>query len=237
MLYLFNVAAIAVAAWAFWQRRLTLQSRFDAPITYGIAAFGLAVALDSPWGGVAAASYPFTGKYYLLMGLGHVVALCGAALAIKATFMRLLPDDALGPFMRTRITPVIAVAGFVMLCCLIASPITSSMPADHLYLVAPDRWLIVYWCAFLGALLVLQSTAVFGMSRMRADPRSVMIIPMLFSQLAGCGVIALLAFGLLGHHSVITLTIVWPFAYLTIIAGSTAAVLSWRHRWTKMVRG
>lgn len=235
-LYLANVAVVVIAAWAIWERRLTFQSQSDSPITYGILLFGLGAALDSPWPGVAAASYPLTGKYYLLMALGHICYLSGAAMGIKATYLRLVPDDAIGPFMRTRIAPLIAVAAILMAGCLVASPVTSTMPAAHLYLVKPDTWLSVYWIIFLGTFIVLELISMFGVNRLRSDPRSVMVNLLLASQFVGTLAILFIAFGILTNRSEIPRILVWPFAYAGIIGGAIAAVVSWRHRVASMFR-
>lgn len=233
-LYLANVAVVLVAVWALWERRLTFQSRWDSSITYGIALFGVGAALDSPWPAMARASDPLTGKFYLLMVFGHICYLCGAAMGIRATYQRLLPDAEIGPFMMRRIAPLIATASVVMLACFLCSPITSTMPADHLYLVKPDGWLTGYWIAFLGTLFTLELISMFGANRLRTDPRSVMVTLLVASQAVGSLAILFIAFGVLTGRTEIPRFLVWPFAYAGIVGGAIAAVVSWRYRTSLM---
>lgn len=229
-IYAANVAVVLIAAWAVWERRLTFRSRFDASITYGIVLFGVGAALDSPWPEVARASHPLTGKYYLLMTVGHLCYLSGAALGIRAIYQRLLSDKEIRSFMNYRIASLIAVAAVVMLTCMLASPVTSSMPADHLYLVQPDGWLIGYWIAFLGVFFVLELISMYGANRLRADPRSGMAMWLVISQAAGSLAILAIGLGVLTGRDEIPRFLVWPFAYVGIAAGSAAAVVAWRHR-------
>lgn len=229
-IYAANVAVVLVAAWAVWERRLTFRSRFDASISYGIVLFGIGAALDSPWPEVARASHPLTGKYYLLMTAGHICYLSGAALGIRAIYQRLLTDREIRSFMRYRISPLITIAAVVMLICMVASPITSTMPADHLYLVQPDGWLIGYWIAFLGTFFVLELISMYGANQLRADPRSGMATWLVLSQAVGSLAILAIGFGVLTGRDEIPRFLVWPFAYLGIVGGSIAAVVAWRHR-------
>ena len=105
-------------------RRLSFGSRWDGPITVGVGLYGLAAALDSPWPAMPAASFPVTGTYYVLPALGHVCYLAGTAAGIRSVYIRLLLDEEIDAFMRTRITRVVGVAAVAMLGCLIASPVT-----------------------------------------------------------------------------------------------------------------
>lgn len=228
-LYVANVVVLVVAAWALWERRLTFQSRWDAPITWGIALYGLGAALDSPWPGVAAASYPLTGKYYLPMGFGHICYLAGSV-GIKSIYQRLLPDDAIDRFTRRFITIPIAAAAAVMLICLVASPVTSTMSEANLYLVRPDGWLQVYWATFLGTLMALTLVSMYGLTRLRLDDRSVMLNLLIASQVIGTLAALAIGVGVLTNHVEITGLMVWPFVYAGIIGGAVAAVVAWRHR-------
>ncbi|MBU3749716.1 MAG: hypothetical protein FGM52_04570 [Mycobacterium sp.] len=229
-LYAANLVVLLVAAWAVWARRLTFRSRWDSSITYGIVLFGMGAALDSPWPGVATASYSLTGKYYLLMFVGQVCSLSGGAMGIRDLYQRLLPDNALEPFMRNWIAPMIGAASVVMLICLLSSPVTSTMPAQHLYLVRPDGWLTVYWIAFVGVFFALAVIAMFGANRLRADPRSVTATRQLLCLAVGSLAIVLVGFGIVTHRPEIPLLLVWPCAYAAIIGGAITAVTSWRHR-------
>lgn len=235
-LYVANLAVLFVAAWALWERRLSFASQWDAPITVGIALFGVGAALDSPWPGVAAASAPLTGKFYLLNAFGHICYLLGAAMGIKATYKRLLPDDVLAPFMRTRVMSLVGAAAAVMLMCLTMSPLTSVMPADHLYLVHPDGWLSVYWVVFLGTLTALELISMYGGIRLASDPRSVMVKALVATQVLGILAIGFIGYSVLTGNTEIARMLVWPFAYAGIIGGSVAAVVSWRHRIAQLTR-
>lgn len=229
-LYLANVLVLILAGWALWERRLSLHSRADVPITIGIALFALGAALDSPWPGVAAASYPLTGKFFLLMAFGHISYLAGAATGIKASFMRLMPDEAIGPFMRTRIMPMVTVAAPIMLVCIYNSSCTSTMRVDHLYLADPDPWLSVYWIVFVGALIALEMVSIYGGIVVGRDPRSISAHALAASQLVG--VLACVLIGLrlvIGANDAVPV-LIWPTAYAAIIGGIVASVYSWRQR-------
>lgn len=108
----------------------------------------LGPVLDSPWPGAAAASFPLIGKYYLLNCLGHISYLLGATRGLNAVALRLLPDQAIDPFMRTKIVAPTLLTSAAMLVCLGQSPATSTMPASNLYFVAPDGWLSAYWVTY-----------------------------------------------------------------------------------------
>lgn len=229
-LYLGNIVVVAVAGWAVWERRLTFGSRWDAPITVGIVLFGLGAVLDSPWPAAGAASLPLTGRYYLLMAAGHVCYLLGAAMGIKAAYQRLLSDEAIGPFLRERILAPIAATAVIMAVCIWVSPLSATMTVEHLYLAKPDGPMAVYWIAFLGGLAVLELISLYGASRLRCDPRSVMVNLLMASQAVGTLAIASIAVAVLTGHGAVARILVWPLAYAGIIGGSVAAVVSWRHR-------
>lgn len=90
-------------------------------------------ALDSAWPDFGAASLPLVGTAYLVTTLGHVCYVFGAAMGLKAVWLRSLSDDEIVPFMRTRIIPLVAAAALVMVACVLMSPLTSTMPAASLY--------------------------------------------------------------------------------------------------------
>lgn len=235
-LYVANALCVIVAGWALWVRRSSFHSRWDAPITAGVALYGLAVALDSPWPGMAAASYPVTGKYYLLPALGHLCYLVGTAAGVKSVFIRLLPDGDIAPFMRTRITPAVTLAGAVMAVCVIASPVTSRIPADHLYGVPLDGWLRVYFITFFATFVALLWTAVFGGYRLREDPHSGAVVPLMWT--ASIGSLACLAAlsGILRGRSEIVATWAWPVSYLATAAASVVCAVFWRRRIADLTR-
>lgn len=230
LLYLTNVAVVLVAIWALWERRDTLQSRWDRPNTIAIGLIGVGAVLDSPWPGIARASYALTGKFYLLNTAGHIVYLSGLAVSLAALYRRLASDRAVDHFMKMWIAPLVAGAALTMVIAVTLSPATSVFSTYHLYLVDPDGWLAVYWCADLGALIVLLAISNFGLIRARSDKRSRMADMLA----AGTGVGVLAAFavaaGLLSEPASFAPKLVWPLTYLATVATAIAHVVAWRHR-------
>lgn len=236
LLYIANGLAVLAVVWALWVRRDTGASRWDGPITAGIALFGLGAALDSPWGSVAAASFGVTGKFYLLNAVGNMCTLLGATRGLKTVTVRLMDDDALRQFMRTRIMRPVLVACAVMLVCVIASPITSTMPAPSLYFVKPDGWLIGYWLAYFLTLTGINIVAMYGAAVLRSGPRSPMQDPLVAATALGTlscwGFFAAIVTG----QSGLVRTVIWPSALLAIIVGAIVCGLSWRHRRAQLTR-
>lgn len=229
-LYVANVIVLLVCSWAIWVRRLTFGSRWDAPFTYGIVFFGAGTAFDSPWSGVAAASAGLTGKYYLLNTIGHIGFLVGAAAGMCGILMRLMPDADLRRFMRSRIIPLVTVAALVMLTCVLLSPATSVMSADHLYLVAPDRWLVTYWAVFIGAMVIMEVISTYGLLRLRHEPDAVGVDAQIVAVAAGVAGLLLIGVGVATGAIRIPVLVVWPLSYVAIGGGALAAALMWRHR-------
>ncbi len=232
-LYASNLMAVLAAGWALWVRRHSLGSRWDAGITVGVALYGLGSLLESAWPGMAAASYPLTGKYYLLPVLGNISYLAGTAVGLKSFYIRLLPDAEIGRFMRTWIAPVVAVAAAVMLLCALASTRTSTMPADYLYGVPLDGWLRVYFATYFASATVLLWAAVFGGWRLRGGPNSGAVIPLM--AIATVGSLACLG------HLVATLTghgvpaLALAGGYLATTVTALASGIYWRRRVAAML--
>lgn len=229
-LHFTNALAVLACAWAVWVRRLSFRSRWDAPLTVGVALYAVASALDAPWPAIAAASFPLSGKYYLLNTIGHICFLAGNAAGLKAIFARLLPDDEIGRFMRTQIVPVVAVASTVMLVCVIASPATSAMPADYLYAVPLDGWLRVYFCTFFLTMTATLWMAFFGALRLNEEPpRREPALPLLGT--VSIGSLACLGFLAAIHTGMNELILkLWPVAYLATTAAALTCAVAWRHR-------
>lgn len=225
--YLFALAAMA---WALWARRDTIGCRWDAPMTASVALYAVGIALDSPWGWSAAAAQPLLGKFYLLNTVAHILILLGAALGAHAISLRLLPDDAQRSFMRTRILAPVIGAAMVLLVCLVRSPRTSAMPAESLFLVRPDGWLIVYWLTFFGTLGGVNVVVVYGALRLRNPAQSVthnqLTATLAVGVLACCGSFAVLVTG----HTDLFRTLLWPAGLLAVGLGALATGISWRHR-------
>lgn len=229
-LYLANVTAMGAACWALWVRRQSFGSRWDGAITVGVALYGLGSALESPWPQMAAASFPLTGTYYLLPVLGNICYLAGTAVGLHSFYVRLLPDAEIGRFMRTAITPLVTAAAAVMLLCALASPLTSSMPADNLYSVHPDTWLKVYFATYFLSVTTLLWAAVFGGFRLREGSNSGAVVPLMTIALIG----SLACLGhliniLTGHgHSVPALALLGGYAATT--ATALACGIYWQRR-------
>lgn len=122
------------------------------------------------WPQIGAASFPATGKNYLFNTAGHLCFLAGDAAGLKAVFIRLLPDDEIRHFMRGRVVPLVAAAGTVMVVCVVASPMTSTMPAAYLYGVPLDGWLRVYVATFFLTMVATLWMAFFGGVRISQEP-------------------------------------------------------------------
>lgn len=225
-----NVLAVLVAFWAVWVRRDSLRSAPDAPITIAIALFAFGAVLDSAWPDLGAASLPVVGTAYLVTTFGHVCYLFGAAMGLKAVWLRLLSDDEIVGFMRARIFPLVAAAALVMLACVLMSPLTSTMPAASLYQVSPDRWLIGYWAVYFGTMTTLNAVAVYGGLQLRRDPRAVMLDPLVTATAVGTLACVGLFVAIAAGHNEFMERLAWPSCYVAIIAGSLALAQSWRHR-------
>lgn len=234
LLVIANIVALLIAVWAVWECRLSFRSRWDAPRTWALVFFTLGVALDSPWRAFTEIS--IAGRYYGMTVLGHICYLIAGALGNKFIYLRLLPDESIGPFMRRRIVPIVLVAVAIMLCAFAASPMTRSLTADQLYLVPLDGWLTVYWVTYFGTLTGLFLFGIYGVNRLRADPRSVMLNLLLVSlTLAAVSCVAG-AWGVLVHRNEGMRLVAWPIAYAAITAGAIAVVFAWRHRIDSMLK-
>jgi hypothetical protein len=227
-LQLANVLAVTAAGWALWVRRHSFGSRWDGAITVGVALYGLGSALESAWPAVASASYPLTGKYYLLPVLGNISYLAGTAVGLKSFYVRLLPDAEIGRFMRTWIAPVVGLAASVMLLCTLVSPRTSTMPANYLYAVDLDGWLRLYFITYFVSATALLWAAVFGGWRLRDGANSGAVIPLMLIALVG-------SLACLGHL-VATLTghgapaLALAGGYLATSVTALACGVYWRRR-------
>lgn len=229
-LYLSNALVLLIAPWALWVRRDTVHSRWDGPITAGVALFAIGAGLDSPWPTMAAASFPLTGKFYLLNCCGHICYLLGATRGLKAVALRLMSDHAIEGFMKTRVLPPVLLAAGVMVVCLLQSPRTADMSAANLYFVAPDGWLVAYWATYFLTMTGLNAVAMYGSFALRGSPRSpthdLLVAATALGTLACWGFFVAIV---TGQHRLIA-TVIWPGTQIAIIAGAIACALSWRHR-------
>lgn len=231
-----NAVAVLVACWAAWELRLTtFASRWDSPKTAALLLFVLAAVLDSPWRLMSEASYSLTGRFFFFTVVGHVCYLAACASGLKYIYLRLLPDAAIGPLVRKRLVPAVAGAAAAMVIAFTASSRTASLSADHLFLVRPDGWLRLYWLTFYATLTTILLVAMYGLNRLRADPRSVMLKLLLTSLALGALSAVISGWGVLAGHAESVRLFAWPIAYSAIAVGAVAVVLSWRHRvWTML---
>jgi len=231
-----SALAVLTSGWAVWVRRLSFGSRWDRPLTAGVALYCVASALDGPWPAIAAASFPLTGKYYLLNTAGHICFLAGTAAGAKAVCLRLLTDDDLDRLMKTRVLPIVGIATIIMLICILATPMTATMPADYLYGVPLDGWLRVYFATFFLTLTAILWLALFGGWRLSGQaPRAEPALPLLAT--TSTGSLACLSFlGLLLTGRSELIPTVWPVAYLATTAASLTCAFAWRHRMAQLMR-
>jgi hypothetical protein len=236
ILLIANVAALLIAVWAVWECRHSFRSRWDSPRTMALMFFGIGVALDSPWRAFSEVQSPLAGRYYFLTLIGHICYLVAGALGDKFIYLRLLPDSAIGPFMRTRILPLILLAATVMVVSFAASPVTAALTADQLYLLRPDGWLTVYWLTYYATMTAVLVIAMYGVNKLRTDPRSVMLNLLLAALVLAALSCVASAWGVLGGRSESIRLLAWPIAYVAISAGAVAVVVAWRHRADSMLR-
>lgn len=234
--YILNAIAVAAACWALWVRRHSFGSRWDSGLTLGLALYGLGSALESPWPAVTAASFPLTGKYYLLPALGNICYLAGTAVGLKSFYVRLLPDAEISRFMRTWVLPVVAVPAAVMLVCVVASPRTSTMAATTLYGLPLDTWLRVYFTTYFVSVTILLWAAVFGGLRLRDGTHSGAVVPLTVIALVGSlACLGHLAAALTGPgHGAPALALVGGY-FATGLTALASAVF-WRRRMAELTR-
>lgn len=231
-----NAIAVVSACWALWVRRHSVGSRWDAGITIGVALYGLGSLLESPWPGVSAASFPLTGRYYLLPVIGNICYLAGTAVGLKSFYVRLLPDAEIGRFMRTWILPVVAVPATVMLLCALASSRTRTMPAYSLYGVPLDGWLKVYFVTYFVSVTLLLWAAVFGGIRLREGANAGAVVPLM--AIAALGSLACLGHlvAVLLHHTHPAPATALAGGYLATTMTALAAAIWWRRRVRDLTR-
>lgn len=232
-----GLVVFAISAWSVWVRRLTFGSRFDMPITVAVALFGVGAALDAPWPATVEASHPLTGRYYLIGVIAHLCYVAGAAIAVGAGYRRLLPDDAIGPFLRRVVYPIAGTAAAVMITAAALTARTATVSADHLYLLGPDGWLKLYWVAHFGATTLFGAIASYGALHLRRDPRAVWL-NLTLASLA----LAAVAGGLFGGWVVITgrtgpaWLVAWLLTYAAFAGAAVASALQWMRRRKMLLR-
>ena len=229
-------AVLVVSAWAVWVRRATFGSRFDSGATVCIALFGLGALLDSPWSQIAAASYPLTGKNFVLNLIGNLCYISGGAVGVRAIYLRLLPDDQFDQLMRKWLTPAIIGVGSIMVGSFWASRVTSTAPAVHLYLVRPDGWLTAYYLALFTTTTLLGVVCGYGIYRLRQDPRGVLLnLTLAALALAGFGGVVM-GWGVITGRIETLRLVAWLLVYTGFAAAAVGSAIRWRHRIRAIVR-
>ena len=213
-----------------WERRLTFGSRFDSPITIGAALFGAGVGLTAPWPVVAGVQFPFTGMYLVLIVIGQFCFLAAIAFGIKAVYLRLLSDDAMHPFMRRRIAPLVAIASVALVICFVGSSLTLTRPVDRESFASVDDWLALSWLVYFGFLAVLGLILSYGIARLRRDPRSVMHRFLLLSLVPASLSAVVIGYALVSRGDVNVWVVAWLINYAAFIGTTLSFVLQWRHR-------
>jgi len=226
-----NVFLLAYVVWVIWERRLTFGSRFDSPITIGAVLFGVGVGLTTPWPVVAGVQFPFTGKYLALIVIGQFCFLAAISFGIKAVYMRLLPDEAMRPFIRGRIAPLVAVGSVALVICFVGSwPLTVTGPGDHETFGSLDGWLAVSWLVYFGILALLGLILSYGVAKLRRDPRSVMHRFLLLSLVPASLSALLIGYALVSKGDVNVWIAAWLINYAAFFGTTLSFVMQWRRR-------
>ena len=225
-----NIVLLVFVVWVVWERRLTFGSRFDSPITVGTVLFGAGVGLTSPWPVVAGVPFPFTGKYFALIVVGQFCFLAATAFGIKSVYVRLLSDEAMDPFMRRRIAPLIAVASVALVICFVASSLTLPRPVDQPSFGTLDGWLAASWLTYFGILAVLGLILSYVVARLRRDPRSVMHRALLLSLVPASLSAVVIGYALVSSGHVNVWIAMWLINYVAFFGTAIAFVTQWRRR-------
>ena len=225
-----NFFLLMYVVWVIWERRLTFGSRFDSPITIGAVLFGAGVGLTAPWPVVAGVSFPFTGMYLALIVLGQFCFLAAITFGIKAVYLRLLTDEAMDPFIRKRIAPLVAVGSAALVICFVGSSLTLTRPGDRQSFASVDGWLAVCWLVYFGFLAVLGLILSYGIARLRRDPRSVMHRFLLLSLVPASLSAVVIGFALVNRGDVNVWVVAWLINYAAFLGTATAFTMQWWRR-------
>lgn len=224
---LFLLVGVALVV---WERRLTFGSRFDSPITVGTVLFGAGVGLTAPWPVVAGVAFPFAGKNLALIVVGQFCFLAATGFGIKAVYLRLLSDEAIDPFMRRRIAPLIAVAGVALIMCFVGSSLSLPRPVGRPSFASLDGWLAVSWLVYFGILAMLGLILSYGVARLRRDPRSLMLRILLLSLVPASLSAVLIGYALVSSGHVNLWMAAWLINYVAFFGIAIAFVMQWRRR-------
>ncbi|MBU3749019.1 MAG: hypothetical protein FGM52_00965 [Mycobacterium sp.] len=173
---------------------------------------------------------PLTGKYFLLIVLGQFCFLTATTFGIRAVYRRLLSDEAIGPFMRRRIAPLVTVASAALVICFVASSLTLSRPVDRFSFASLDGWLAVLWLVYFGILAVLGFILSYGVARLLSDPRSVMLRFLLLSMVPAPLSAVVIGYALVSRGHVNVWIAAWLINYVAFFGIAIAFVMQWRRR-------
>jgi hypothetical protein len=144
--------------------------------------------------------------------------------------MRLLSDEAMHPFMRRRIAPLVAVAGVALVICFVGSSLTLNRPGDRQSFASVDGWLAVCWLVYFGFLAVLGLILSYGVARLRRDPRSVMHRFLLLSLVPASLSAVVIGYALVSRGDVNVWVVAWLINYAAFIGTTLSFVSQWRRR-------
>jgi len=168
------LAAVAAAiARSMWIRRHTWQVSTRQAMNIAILLIATGLMLCAP------PLHPLDVHLQHLIGVGHVrdyaghlCFLCAAAATTFAVASRLVPDDQVWRFMR-RIEAPNALAGPLMLICMLASPVLKRPSQDpDFFAVHCDAWLRMYWTVYASAAAYQMFCLTMLLLVLRTDPRS-----------------------------------------------------------------
>ena len=224
-----SIAMLAVVGWALWVRRDAWHSRWDAPMNASIVLQAIATVLDSPSPLVVAGIDALVGHEYVATVFAEYCYLGSGVLAILAVYKRLLSDQGIGPFMRTRVLrPVIATA-VVMLAAFALSKTARVPTGDHLYLIPRDGWLTLYLAVYGFTILYLLVVVDRGMTKLREQvPENFDVFYLLWARF-GIAAVSTWLLGLVVDVNT-TVRFAWPFAYVSTSFMALGAGRSWAKR-------
>lgn len=226
-----SLVVFSIAAWSTWTRRVTLHSRYDRGTTIAVALLGIGAVLDAPWPICATASEPLTGRFYGVMVLAQMCYLAAIVASSASVYVRLLPDGALGPFLRTRIVSVAVGASAIMVLAFWRSSVPLTHSVEHLYLATPDTALSVYWCVNFGAAATLGGILSYGLYLLSDDPRSAMSNVMLISVIiASASCVLIIIWAVISGHTMVLHRLAWQGGYLGFAGFAVSAAIQWKHR-------
>lgn len=220
---------LAVVGWALWVRRDAWRSRWDAPMNASIMLQAIATVLDSPSPFVLAGIDVLVGREYVATVLAEYCYLGSGVLAILAVYKRLLSDQGIGKFMRTRVRRPVGITAVVMATAFVFSRSAAVPTGEHLYLIPRDRWLTLYLAVYGLTILYLLVVVERGMAKLREQvPDSFDVFYLLWARF-GIAAVSTWLLGLVVDVNT-TVRFAWPFAYVSTSFMALGAGRSWLKR-------